>query len=260
MLPSALVAVRQDHVDIPPRVGDNVVRMNTLASYLAKVEPFNRLPREEVERLSLLCQVTHHAKGEVLYNEGDRAVHVWILQKGRLDIFKYNAEGKPLAIESIQPQQLFGTLCRIGVLSTGTYPCTAIAATDCISIRFPDRIFAGLYNRFPPMVSGTCYLCSLRLGTLQQRATTYQEPVRTRIVRALLQLQKTSGDVLPCTKREISELASTTVETTIRILSTFEKKHWIESKRGEIHLLDIAKLQSLLRKSPSSKSDSSSNR
>ncbi len=220
--------------------------MNSLAAFLMTVEPFNRLPAEEVQRMSLLCQVTRHFKGDVLYSEGDVAVNVWVLQEGRLEIFKYNGDSRPLAIESIQPKQMFGTLCRLGALASSTYPCTAIAAMDSVSIRFPDRIFAGLYNRFPAMVSSTCRLCSDRLGSMQQRAVTYQEPVRTRILRTLFQLQKTNGNVLPYTKREISEMASTTVETTIRILSVLQKKHWVTSERGKIMLKDIPRLLSLL--------------
>jgi CRP/FNR family transcriptional regulator len=220
--------------------------MNSVAAFLMKVEPFNRLPPEEVHRLSLLCQVVQHAKGEMLYSEGERAVHVWVLQAGRLDIFKYHGSDRPLAIESIQPRQLFGTLCRLGALSWSTYPCTAIAATDSVSIRFPDRIFAGLYNRFPAMVSSTCQLCSLRLGVMQQQAVTYQDPVQTRIVRALFELQKTNGNAIPYTKREISELAGTTVETAIRTLSALQKKHWVDSKRGTIFLKDIPHLKTII--------------
>ena len=220
--------------------------MNSLAAFFTKIEPFNCLPAEEIERLSRRCQVTRHAKGEVLYNEGEAAVHVWVLQEGRLEIFKYSGENRALAIEAIQPNQMSGTLCRLGVLNAGIYPCTAIAAVDSVSVRMPDHFFQELYSRFPAMVSSTCQLCSLRLGSLQQRAITFLEPVRTRIIRILFQLQSTNGNELRCTKREISELAATTVETTIRILSALEKKHWIASQRGKIQLKNISRLQGLL--------------
>lgn len=220
--------------------------MNSLAAFLIKVEPFSQIPVDEVERISLLSQVMRHQKGEVLYSEGESAAHVWILQQGRLEIFKYNSDGRPLAIESIQPKQLFGTLCRLGIQVATTYPCTAVAAGDSVSIRIPDRFFNSLYNRFPAMVSSTCRLCSLRLGSMQQRAITYQEPVRARIVRTLFRLKKTNGNELPYTKREISELAATTVETTIRVLSVLEKKHWVASERGKIMLKDIPHLQELI--------------
>lgn len=131
----------------------------------------NRLPAEEVERLSLLSEVVRHSKGDVLYTQGAPAAHVWVLQEGNLEIFKYNGDGKPLDIESIQPGQLFGTLCRLGPQTMPIYPCTAVATTDSISIRIPDRWFMDLYNRFPAMVSRTCQLCSLRLYTMQTRHT-----------------------------------------------------------------------------------------
>ena len=220
--------------------------MNSIAAFLTKIPPFNGLPAEQIERLSLLCQIVQHGKGEVLYNEGENAAHVWILQSGRLEILKYNTEGRPLAIETIQPNQMFGTLCRLGAVAATTYPCTAVAAANSVSIRIPDRYFNDLYNRFPPMVSSACRLCSLRLGSLQQRTITYQEPVRTRIVRTLLQLQESNGNVLPFTKREISELAATTVETTIRILSALQKKRLLGSSRGKIILKDSQRLRSLL--------------
>jgi CRP-like cAMP-binding protein len=220
--------------------------MSNLSAFLSQVEPFSRLPAEEVERLALLSQVVRHTKGEVLYNEGERGAQVWVLLQGRLDIFKYNSDGKALAIESIQPKQLFGTLCRLGALSATIYPCTAIAATDCQSIRIPDRFFNSLYNRFPVMVSSTCQLCSGRLRLMQSNATSYQEPVKQRIVKVLFQLRQRYGDELHCTKREISELAGTTVETTIRVLSDFKKRRWIASQRGRITLREVTALRSCL--------------
>ena len=89
-------------------------------------------------------------------------------------------------------------------------------------------------------------MCSARLNEMQQRTITYQEPVKTRIVRILIQLRESNGNELPFTKREISELAATTVETTIRVLSDLQKKHWIASQRGKILLKDIPRLQEIL--------------
>ena len=219
--------------------------MNSISEFLLKVEPFSKLPVDEVERLSLLSQTVHHTKGEVVYNEGEAASSVWLLQAGQMQIFKYNPDGRPLAIESIQPKQLFGTLCRLGV-ADAIYPCTAIASQDSLSARIPDRYFQGLYNRFPAMVSSACQLCSQRLGWMQNNVATHQEPVKQRIVRVLFQLQQKGSNELIYTKREISELAATTVETTIRVLSDFKKKRWISSERGKLTLKDLPRLRDVL--------------
>lgn len=220
--------------------------MTNLSRFLAQVEPFSRLPQSEIERLASICQVVDYAKGETLYSEGESAAHVWILQSGRLEILKYNSGDRPLAIESIQPRQLFGTLCRLGTPATASYPCTAVAAVKSIAVRFPDRFFSGLYNHFPAVVLSTCQLCSARLGSLKERVATSLEPVQQRIARTLLQLKKSHGSVLPFTKREIAELAGTTVETTIRTLRFFEKKQWVASQRGQVTLKVAEAIQTLI--------------
>ncbi len=219
--------------------------MESIKTFLSGIEPFRGLPPLELERLAMTAQEIKHAKGETVFSEGDEAASVWVLLRGRLEIFKYTSDGKPRAIEIIQPKELFGTLCRLGG-SGREYPCTAVASVDSASIRIADSIFLNLFQRYPSMVTGVCTLCSSRLNMMQELTCTSQEPVEKRIVRTLFQLSRTHGTTLPYTKRQIGELSGTTVETTIRTLSRFEKRKWISSSRGEIVLKDTAKLQQLL--------------
>ena len=214
--------------------------------FLGSIDPFRGIPPAELERLASIAQEIKHAKGETIFTEGDDATSVWVLFKGRLEIFKYTSDGKPRAIEIIQPKELFGTLCRLGGEGR-SYPCTAVASIDSVSFRIADSIFLDMFRRNPSMVSGVCALCSNRLNMMQDMTCSSQEPVEKRIVRTLFQLSKTHGNVLPYTKRQIGELSATTVETTIRTLSRFEKRKWIASSRGQISLKDTTKLEALLR-------------
>ena len=198
-----------------------------------------------MSRLASVAQEVSHSKGETVFTEGDDATSVWVLYSGRLEIFKYTSDGKPRAIECINPKELFGTLCRLGG-NGRCYPCTAVASADAISLRIPDSVFLDMFGRNPSMVTGVCALCSNRLNMMQELTCSTQEPVEKRIVRTLFQLSKTHGTVLPYTKRQIGELSGTTVETTIRTLSKFQKKKWISSSRGEIVLNDAPHLQSVL--------------
>src|ERR1044071_435563 len=219
--------------------------MEHIKKFLAGVDPFRGLPPAELDRLCSIAQEKKHSKGETIFSEGDGATSVWVLYQGRLEIYKYTSDGKPRAIEIINPKELFGTLCRLG----GTdrcYPCTAVASVDSISFRIADSVFLDLFQRNPSVVSGVCALCSNRLNMMQELTCTSQEPVEKRIVRTLFQLSKTHGELLPFTKRQIGELAATTVETTIRTLSRFQKKKWISSSRGHILLKDPTKLEELL--------------
>lgn len=220
--------------------------MAKVREFLSQTDPFRGLPPAELDRLTSSSREVAHKKGETLFSEGEDASSVWVLFSGRLEIFKYTSDGKPRAIEIIQPRELFGTLCRLGGQGR-TYPCTAVAAVDAVSIEIPEKIFLDLFGRFPSVVSGVCGLCSQRLNAMQDLTCSSQEPVEKRILRTLFQLEKVHGSTLPYTKRQVGELAGTTVETTIRVLSGFQKKKWISSSRGEIVLLAKEPLQALLR-------------
>ena len=219
--------------------------MNSARTFLAQVNPFRELPSAELDRLAGIAREVRHKKGETIFSEGDEAGSIWILKEGRLEILKYTSEGKTRAIEVINPKDLYGTLCRLGAANR-TYPCTAIAATDSISYCVPDSVFFEYFRTYGSVLSGVCALCSNRLASMQELTCTTQEPVEKRIVKTLLRLFETHGAALPYTKREISELAATTVETTIRTLSDFQKKDWISSSRGKIVIKDKPKLESLV--------------
>lgn len=218
---------------------------NAIRTFLATTEPFNKLPASELDHLASVAREVTHDKGETIYSEGEEAESVWILKTGRLEIFKYSSDGKPTAIESLGPKSLYGTYCRIGNAPCG-YPCTAVAAMASSSICIPDKMFWALFERNPAFVMGMCALCSQHLNGMQNRVITSQEPVHKRIVQTLVDLTNQNGPTLSFTKREIADLSFTTVETTIRTLSAFEKKHWISSERGQITLRDKPRLEALL--------------
>ncbi len=167
------------------------------------------------------------------------------LRRDVVQIFKYSSQGRPLAIESIMPGELFGTLCRLGG-DGRQYPCTAVAATASEVLRISDREFLDSYNRFPALVLGVCSLCSQRLSAVQGISCSSQEPVEKRLAMLLMKLQQKHGFMIPYTKRELAEQAGTTVETTIRVMSRFEKKGWISSSRGKIQLKSVKPIQGII--------------
>ena len=183
-----------------------------------------------------------YAKGETIYAEGDPADSVWVVSKGRVQIFKYSSRGHPLAIESIAPGELFGTLCRLGA-NGRNYPCTAIAAIDSEVLQISDKEFLDVYNRFPAVVMGVCSLCSQRLQAVQGLSCAGQEPADWRLASLLLKLEKKHGSTLPYTKRELAEQVGTTVETAIRVMSRFQKQGWISSSRGKLELKKAKAIQ-----------------
>lgn len=203
--------------------------------FYRSIQPFKHLSDDELNQITAKTKVTSLVKEETVFNEGDPANSVWILYQGRIQVFKYTSEGRPFAIESLGPGELFGTLCRLG--GNGRYyPCTAIAAQNSSVFRLLDQTFLEYYTKNPAMLRGVCSLCSDRLKDVQDLRCTGQEAVPVRVATILLRLYKVHGPIVPFTKKELSELIGTTIETTFRTLADFQKKGFLTSHRGGIEL------------------------
>jgi CRP-like cAMP-binding protein len=61
----------------------------------------------------------------------------------------------------------------------------------------------------------------------------------------LLMLSAKMGLIIPFTRQELSDMAGTTTETTIRILSQWKERGIISSVRGKITIADETKLKLL---------------
>src|SRR3989338_7312801 len=118
--------------------------------FLASVQPFKSLDKKDLKEIVSKTIEKTFSKEETVFNEGDIADSIWVLYKGRVQIFKYISDGRPFAIESLGSGELFGTLCRLGG-NGRTYPCTAIAAESSVTFRMSDRTFLEYYMRSPRM-------------------------------------------------------------------------------------------------------------
>jgi CRP-like cAMP-binding protein len=215
-----------------------------IEKFLGGIEPFRAMSLEEVRQISFRVREHSFRKGETIFTEGDPADSVWILYKGRIQVFKSVNSGKPFAVESLGAGELFGTLCRLGGQGR-SYPCTAIAADRTVALRLSDKVFFESYNKSPGLVRGICALCSERLKDVQDLRCVGQESVQIRIASTLLRLLRVHGPIVPFTKREISELVGATIETTFRTLTDLQKKGVLESLRGKIRIKKPEKLKAL---------------
>jgi CRP/FNR family transcriptional regulator len=215
-----------------------------LFKFLSSIEPFKSLGPDDLRRVSSTAREKDFSRGETIFNEGEDADSVWVLQKGRIQILKFTTDGRPFAIESLASGELFGTLCRMGGKGR-SYPCTAMAASDAEVIQIPDKTFIECYMRSPGMVRGICALCSERLKDVQDLRCMGQESVPVRVATILARLEQVHGEILPFTKKEIAELAGTTIETTFRTLAQFQKKKLLSSLRGKIQIRDAQALKDI---------------
>ena len=207
--------------------------VNEITKFLSSIDPFKTLIPQELSSLVSVSKIKTFKKGDTIYNEGEPAEGVWVLYKGRLQVFKFTSDGKSFALESLAPGEIFGTLCRLGS-NNRAYPCTAVCAEESQVILIPEKVFLDCYSRNGGFVRGLCSLCSERLKDVQGLRCLGQEAVPKRIASILTRLFQVHGSTVPFTKKELSELVGATLETTFRTLKQLEDKEILSSSRGKI--------------------------
>lgn len=209
---------------------------------LATAEPFRRLAPTERQRLAAVSREKRYVKGETIFRAGEPADAVCIVKEGRVHLMKFLESGQASTTCVMSPGETF---CCLPALDRKPYPVDAVAAVDSVVVRVPTSAFHELLERNPAFLQDSLCLFCDRLRQVEHKSCMIYDSVEQRLAQALLSLSKKFGSTIPLTKQELSELANTTVETTIRVLSQLKKRGVIKSSRGSTTIAKPAELQKL---------------
>ena len=95
---------------LPLRVEHYVSRSMPIVNYrsASTVQIFSGLGSEEMTASRACARSLRKARGEFIYMPGDRADYVYILKQGRVKLSVLSESGKEIAIDIIQPGEIFG--------------------------------------------------------------------------------------------------------------------------------------------------------
>jgi CRP-like cAMP-binding protein len=219
---------------------------------LLKIPLFSSLSPEETSEISHYVEIKTVKKRETVFSEGSPSGMFYALVNGKIKITKMSGEGKEIIVELISPGDFFGAFA---ALRGFPYPANAVAMTDSVILRIRRPDLLRIIERFPNIM----YLLTSHLServrefpeTLKSIAL---ERVESRIASLLLKLaQKTGirmddGSVqinMKLTKQDISEMVGSTVETSIRVMSRFQKTGMIRTTGGRIIIIDKKALKAI---------------
>lgn len=181
---------------------------------------------------------------QILFRQGGPARKTFLVLNGRLKLIKLHEEGKETILRYIGPGEMTAI---ISVFKEKEYPATAetIGATE--AVEWDKQTMVQLMLEYPPLAVNMLRCTINRLDELQNRYLEIcTEQVEQRISRALLRIMQQSGRRaedgihmdFPLSRQELADYTGTTVYTVSRILSAWEKKGWIKSKRERIIVCD----------------------
>ncbi|MFH1087505.1 MAG: Crp/Fnr family transcriptional regulator [Chloroflexota bacterium] len=204
---------------------------------------FSGLSDEETTGLAALAAERSFEAGEFVFWEGDAAGWFYMVVEGRIRVLKHSSSGKEFIIAYFAPGEMFG---EVAVFEDRPYPASAqaVAKTRVLGIRRED--FVSFLAHRPEVALRIIGVLGGRLRDAQGRLRDIAgERVEQRVAGILVMLSAKLGPTLPFTRQEIADMAGTTTETAIRVMSGFRDRGIIRSVRGKTAIADETKLRLL---------------
>ncbi len=204
---------------------------------------FTGLTDAELARLAELAVERNFPPDSFIFLEGDEPAWFYIIARGRVKVFKHLSQGKEFIIAFFGPGEMFG---EVAVFEDKPYPASAQAVEETMLLGIRRDDFISFLAGNPRVALRIISMLGERLREAQSRLRDLAgERVEKRIAGILLMLSAKLGLTLPFTRQEIADMAGTTVETAIRVLSSMQERGIVESVRGRIVIMDRTKLRLL---------------
>ena len=212
----------------------------------------NALTSAEKEDLLEKTFLAFADRGEAIWLSGAPSEFCAVVASGFVKMTRTTPSGQEVAMELLGPGQAFGLLI---ALEGKPFPLSASAVTPCWYLKVPRKVLQDVYEASPSLKDRM-----LRsLGPRLQRAHSMMARLSTgsaeeRIAAILLILSDSYGIVrgnkvritVPLTRQEIGEMAGTTVETTIRVMSKWQKDALVKTDRQIVTILNKSELEKAL--------------
>lgn len=200
------------------------------ASQLAQIPMLGRVAEGDLARLAAVGQLRDYARGDLIFDEGDPSDFFFVVVTGRVKVFKHTPAGSDLILEIFGAG---GPLGAVAAYESRPYPAAAAALEDTSCLLFPRDTFLALLEQHPSLVRGLLSSLSIRLVELTTRLTELTGGrIETRFARLFLKLGDRLGRPhrdgtfidLALSRQELADLAGTTIETAIRVMSRWSKE------------------------------------
>ena len=219
--------------------------MVSIKSYVTSIIYFEGITRDELEYIIENSILQTFSANEVIFLEGNPAEGLWIVEAGRVKIFKLSPDGNEHILHLLGPGKTFND---IGALDGGNNPANATALSAEVHVWLvPSDIITQVLMQNPKVALNVIRLLAVRVRSLVSQIedlTLYS--VIVRVARFLLKQLDDPGLSGPgVTRTAIAAYLNTTPQTISVALRELEAAGAIEFDRHQITIVDEDKLQTI---------------
>lgn len=194
--------------------------------------------RDALERA---CTTRHFAVGESLFAQGDDPRELFVIETGRVKVWRATEEGVGITLTLLGPGAPLGTL---GV-QNHPHNATATAETPVEASAWGIEDMRRLMADDPALAAALLRTVTNYAEQMIERLEEVASiPIEQRLARTLLRLQERlgGGEELVLSRQDLADLTSATLPTVSRIMSRWRREKWIAGTRGKVRILEPARL------------------
>ena len=213
--------------------------------FLSELELFQDLSPREIEDMERLITISSVKRGKVFYRPEESGEVLFILESGRVQLYRISPEGKKLVIADLGAGTLFGEMPLLGQQLHNTF---AEATEDCIICSMSRKDLERLFLNKPQVALRVLDITGRRLREVEGRLQSIAfKAIPARLAARLLMLAEENNgvDVVGLTHQDLAETVGTYRETATQVLNDLKLQGLIEIGRKRITLLDKARLQAI---------------
>jgi CRP-like cAMP-binding protein len=226
-------------------------RSLTTAQALAEAELFSGLPLAALKHIAASARGHRLPAGTQVFHQGDANVRAHVVIDGGVRIVQTGSDGAQTVMRFISPGEMFGT---VALFTDGRYPADAVTLVDTFEASWSEQELLELIERYPTIGINALRIIGRRLQEVQNRVRELAtQSAEQRIAHALTRLARQHGRdtpqgitiAFPLRRKDIADIAGTTLYTASRIVTGWENKGLLSSQRRYLTLREPNSLQKI---------------
>lgn len=214
--------------------------------YLNQVTALKDLSSAEIEEVSHQTHMVEYKREHIFYMPDDPGEVLFILKKGRVQLYRISPDGRKLIFAVLHPGAIFGHMALIGQHLYQTY---AQALDDCTICVWNREQVEQAFVEKPQIAFRFLEALGNRLGQVEERlAEVTFQPIPTRLAGLLIRLDQhgdQTGKLNGYTHQYLADMLGTYRETTTQVLNQFKSQSLIRIGRKTIEILDVVGLEKI---------------
>ncbi len=217
---------------------------------LRSLSLFSQVREEVLAPIADRTVIRKVPQSRLVFRKGDPCEGLFVVVKGRVRVYRANAEGKEQVIHDQGPGD---TLAEVPLFDGGPYPAHARAEEDSELLFLPRAEFQAAYRAEPEIAHAVI----LELGRRLRKAVRLIEKISLRDVTArvgLTLLEYAQGPaessdevsdtfILPVSQAQMAESLATTRESVARALRALREEGLIEQRGASVRIPSSTKLE-----------------